>query len=252
MAIAVRASSATDAPLTASRRAAFVMGALYIATFLTSIPAVLLYHPVLNDTHYILGAGPDTRVLLGAFLEVLLIMANIGTGLALFSVLRRQHEGLAVGYVAARVMECVFIGVGILSVLSIVTLRRHAAGADPASLLVVGRALVAVHDWTFLLGPGLCGLWNGLILGYLLYRSGLMPRRLTLIGLVGGPLIFCSGIAVLFGLYTQTSPVSGLVTVPEFVWEASIGIWFVVQALKPAEGVSMPAARAANELVHVG
>ena len=249
MATAVRTTHAIDAPLAASRKAAFAMGALYIATFLTSIPAVLLYHPVLNDAHYIVGAGPDTRVLLGAFLEVLLIIANIGTGLALFSVLRRQHEGLAVGYVAARVMESVFIGVGILSVLSIVTLRQHAAGADPASLLVVGRALVAVHDWTFLLGPGLCGLWNGLMLGYLLYRSGLMPRRLTLVGIIGGPLIASSGIAVLFGLYAQTSPVSGILTVPEFVWEASIGIWFVVKGLKPSVRVSKPATRPAEELV---
>ncbi len=252
MATAVRTPGATDAPLTASRKSAFVMGALYIATFLTSIPAVLLYHPVLNDAHYILGAGPDTRVLVGAFLEVLLIIANIGTGLALYSVLRRQHEGLALGYVAARVMECVFIGVGILSVLSIVTLRRHAAGADPATLIVAGRALVAIHDWTFLLGPGLCGLWNGLILGYLLYRSGLMPRRLTLFGLIGGPLIFCSGIAVLFGLYAQTSTVSGIATAPEFLWEAAIGIWFVVKGLTPAQRLSHPATRAAKELVSVG
>ena len=228
MATAVRTPSATSAPLTASRKSAFVMGALYIATFVTSIPAALLYHPVLNDAHYIVGPGPDTRVLLGAFLEVLLIIANIGTGLALFSVLRRQHEGLALGYVAARIVESLFIGVGILSVLSIVTLRQHAAGADAAALIVAGRSLVAIHDWTFLLGPGLCGLWNGLLLGYLLYRSGLMPRRLTLIGIIGGPLIAISGIAVLFGLYTQTSPVSGIFTVPEFVWEASIGIWFVV------------------------
>jgi hypothetical protein len=252
MATAVRTSSATSVPLAVSRKSAFVMGALYIATFLTSIPAVLLYHPVLNDAHYIVGAGPDTRVLLGAFLEMLLIIANIGTGLALFSVLRRQHEGLALGYVAARIVESVFIGVGILSVLSLVSLRQHAAGADPAALIVVGRSLVAIHDWTFLLGPGMCGLWNGLMLGYLLYRSGLMPRRLTLFGLIGGPLIVISGIAVLFGLYAQTSPVSGIITVPEFIWEASIGIWFVVKALKPAVGASKPAPRAANELVSVG
>ena len=252
MATAARTSTATGAPLTASRKSAFVMGALYIATFVTSMPAALLYRPVLNDAHYIVGAGPDTRVLLGAFLEVLLIIANIGTGLALYSILRRQHEGLALGYVAARIMECVFIGAGILSVLSIVTLRQHAAGADAASLIVAGRALVAVHDWTFLLGPGMCGLWNGLILGYLLYRSGLMPRRLTLFGLLGGPLLAISGIAVLFGLYAQTSPVSGILTVPEFVWEASIGIWFIVKALKPAVGASVPVTRAANALVRVG
>ena len=252
MATAVRTPSGSDAPLTASRKSAFVMGALYIATFVTSIPAVLLYHPALNDTHYIVGAGADTQVLLGAFLEVLLIIANIGTGLALYSILRRQHEGLALGYVAARVMESVFIGVGILSVLSVVTLRQHAAGMDAASLIVTARALVAVHDWTFLFGPGLCGLWNGLILGYLLYRSGLMPRRLTYFGLIGGPVMAVSGIAVLFGLYAQTSPVSFLLTLAEMFWEASIGIYFVVKAITPAAGAAEPAPRVANELLRVG
>jgi hypothetical protein len=255
MATATRTTTTTSAPLQASRKAALVMGVLYIATFLTSIPAALLYDPVLHDAHYIVSAGADTRVLCGAFLEVLLIIANIGTALALFSVLRRQHEGLTVGYVAARIMECAFIGVGILSVLSIVTLRQHGVGADAAetaSLITVGRALVAVHDWTFLFGPGLCGLWNGLMLGYLLYRSGLMPRRLTLFGLIGGPLVFVSGIAVLFGLYSQTSPVSFFATLPEVVWEASIGIWFVVIGLKTVERVSKPAARASSELVSVG
>ena len=227
------------------------MGALYIATFVTSIPAVLLYYPVLNDAHYVVGPGADTRVLLGAFLELLLIIANIGTGLALYSILRRQHEGLALGYVAARIMESVFIGVGILSVLSIVTLRRHAAGADPAALIVAGRSLVAIHDWTFLLGPGMCGLWNGLMLGYLLYRSGLMPRRLTLFGLIGGPLVAISGIAVLFGLYSQTSPVSGIFTVPEFIWKPDLDL--VRRQSHQASGRRFQAGTAScEELVSVG
>src|SRR5579872_6368084 len=129
----IRTTTTTSAPLHASRKAALVMGVLYLLTFVTSIPALLLYDPVLHDAHYIVSGGADTRVLFGAFLEVILIIANIGTALALFSVLRRQHEGLALGYVAARIMECVFIGVGILSVLSIVTLRQHAAGADARS-----------------------------------------------------------------------------------------------------------------------
>jgi hypothetical protein len=139
---------------------------------------------VLNDAAYIVGDGADTRVRLGAFCEVILIIANIGTALALFPILRRQNEGLALGYVAARVVECAVIAVGIVSLLAVVTLRQDLAG-DVAGLDTVGRSLVAIHDWTFLLGPGFCvGVGNGLLLGYLMYRSGLVPRRMALLGLI--------------------------------------------------------------------
>jgi hypothetical protein len=155
------------------RRLALLAGVLFVITFITAIPAMLLYDPVLNDPGYILGAGADTRVFLGASLELLLIIANVGTALALFPVLKRQNEGLALGYVAARVVECTFIAVGILSVLSIVTLRQDAAGADADSLLAIGQSLVAIHDWSFLFGPGfVVGVGNGLMLGYLMYRVG--------------------------------------------------------------------------------
>jgi hypothetical protein len=135
-----------------------VTGALFIITFVTSIPAAfLLYPPVLNDANYIVGAGADAGVALGALLEVLLIIANIGTAVALFPILKRQNEGLALGYVTARVVECTFIAIGIISLLAVVTLRQDfagAAGGDAGSFLTVGKSLVAIHDWTFLLGPG--------------------------------------------------------------------------------------------------
>ena len=128
-------------------------------------------------------------------MELLLIIANIGTALALFPILKRQNEALALGYVAARVIECTFIAIGIVSVLAVVTLRQDTAGADGASLVSIGQSLVAIHDWTFLLGPGfVVGIGNGLILGYLMYRSGLVPRRMAMLGLVGGPLVCASGI----------------------------------------------------------
>ena len=158
-----------------------MVGLLFIITFVVSIPAALvLYTPVLDHTDYILGAGADNRVALGAFLEMILIVANIGTAVVLFPILRRQNEALSLGYVTARVMESVFIAVGLLSLLAIVTLRQDlagTAGADAAPLDTVGRSLVAVHDWTFLLGPGwVVGIGNGLLLGYLMYRSGLVPQ----------------------------------------------------------------------------
>jgi hypothetical protein len=135
---------------------------LFLITFITSIPAYFFYVPVLDDPRYIVGAGADSRVSFGAFLELLLIIANIGTAVVLFPILRRQNEILALGYVTARIVECVIIAVGILSLLSVVTLRQEAAGADAASFVTVGKSLVALHDWTFLLGPGfVVGLGNG-------------------------------------------------------------------------------------------
>jgi hypothetical protein len=225
-----RTSHQTEAP---SRRLAFIAGALFVITFITSIPAFFLYDPVLNDPGYVVSAGADTRVLAGAFLELLLIVANIGTALALFGVLKRQSESLALGYVAARIMECTFIAVGILSVLAVVTLRQDAAGAGADTLLPIGQTLVAIHDWTFLLGPGfVVGIGNGLLLGYLMYRSGLVPRRMAALGLVGGPLICASGIAVLFGVIEPGSSWQAIATVPEFAWEASLGIYLMVKGFK--------------------
>jgi hypothetical protein len=154
-------------------------------------------------------------VRLGAFCEVILIIANIGTALALFPILRRQNEGLALGYVASRVVESTMIAVGLISLLSVVTLRQDLA-VNAAGLDTVGRSLVAIHDWTFLLGPGFCvGVGNGLLLGYLMYRSGLVPRRMALLGLIGGPLIFASSTAVLFGAYEQTDAAHFVLSLPE-------------------------------------
>jgi hypothetical protein len=152
---------------------------LFLITYITSIPPFLFFYAaVVDDPRYILGGGADTSVQWGAFLELLLIVANIGTAVVLFPILRRVSEILARGYVTARVVECTFIDVGILSLLTVVTLRQEAAaGADAASLVTAGESLVALHDWTFLLGPGfVVGLGNGLILGYLMYSSRLVPR----------------------------------------------------------------------------
>ena len=145
--------------------------------------------------------APTTAWPLGAFLELLLIIANIGTAVVLYPILKRQNEILALDYVTARVVECVFIAVGILSLLTVVTLRQEDAGADAASLVAVGESLVALHDWTFLLGPGFfVGVGNGLMLGYLMYRSALVPRGMAMLGLIGGPLIIASRVAILFGV----------------------------------------------------
>src|SRR5215217_3310705 len=214
-----------------------VTGILFLITFATSIPPfVYHYVPVVDDPRYIVGGGgADNSVSLGAFLELLLIIANIGTAVVLWPVLKRVNEILALGYVTARVVECAFIAVGILSLLSVVTLRQEAAGADSASLVAVGKSLVALHGWTFLLGPGfMVGVGNGLILGYLMYTSALVPRGMAVLGLIGGPLIIASGVGVLFGVIEAGGVVQGLVTIPEFLWELSLGIWPIVRGFNPS------------------
>ncbi len=228
-----------------TRRTALITGVLFVVTFVASIPALLLYGPVLNEPDYIVGVGPDTRVYWGAFLEIITAIANIGTAVTLFPILKHQNEGVAIGYVASRVVESTLIAVGIISLLVIVTLRQDFATAsgDSASLLLTGKSLVAVHDWTFLLGPGLlAGLGNGLLLGYLMFKSGLVPRAMAVLGLVGGPLVFASGIAVLFGLHEQLSLSSFIATVPEIAWEASLGIYLIVKGFRPSPLTSRMAA----------
>jgi len=227
--------------MNSTRRTSFVTGVLFIITFVTSIPAALvLYTPVLDDANFIVGASADGGVALGAFLEILLIIANVGTAVALFPILKRQNEALALGYVTARLVECTFIAIGIVSLLAVVTLRQDfagAAGGDPGSFVTAGKSLVAVHDWTFLLGPGfIVGVGNGLILGWLMYRSGLVPRGMALLGLIAGPVLCAGGIAVLFGVIEPDSALKALAAAPEFVWELSLGIYLMVKGFK-ASGV---------------
>jgi hypothetical protein len=192
----------------------------------------LLPAPVRRRLHR--HGAADSRLLWGAFFEVVLVLANIGTAVALFPLLKRQHEGLALGFVAARVIESVFICVGILSVLTIVTMRQELP-ADSAGLATVGHALVTLQEWTFNLGPGLTvGVGNGLLLGYLMYRSGLVPRPLAVLGLVGGAGICLSGVAVVFGLTEAGSPAQLAAAVPEFFWELGLGIYLIVWGFKPS------------------
>ena len=169
---------------------------------------------------------------------MILAIAGIGTAVTLFPILKRQNEGFALGHVATRVVECTIIVVGIISVLSVVTLRQDlagATGANAASLETVGTSLVAVKDWTFLFGPGFCaGIGNGILLGYLMYSSRLVPRYLAVLGLVGGPLAVASATTTLFGLCEQVSVWASIAIIPEFLWELSLGIWLIVKGFNPS------------------
>src|SRR6187455_2098907 len=221
-------------PTPEHQRRARIFGWLFAATFVTSIAGLILYGPVLNHADYITGAGADTRVTLGALCEILLAIANIGTAVVLFPIARRQSESLALGFVASRIVESTVIVVGLISLMSVVTLRGDLAGtgADAGSLTIAGQSLVAFHDMTFLIGPGFCVGVNGLLLGYLFLRSGLVPRWIAMFGVVGGPLIFMSAIAVLFGVYEQDGA-HFLFAIPEIVFEASVTIFTIAKGFRP-------------------
>ena len=218
-----------------ARKTALIFGVLFLATFVFSIAGVLLYNPVLHPAKFMAGAGGDTRVRLGAVCEVLLIIANIGTALVVYPIFRRRFEVLSLGYVTARLMECTFIAIGIVSYLAVVSLHHKTGGVAAGSLVNDARALVAVRNWTFVLGPGfVVGVGNGLILGYMMYRSGLMPRGLAILGLIAGPLICITGLGVVLDVIPRGGTVQAIATAPEFVWELSLGIYPLVKGFRPS------------------
>ncbi|MDR7083719.1 hypothetical protein J2X01_003014 [Arthrobacter ginsengisoli] len=232
-----RTAATKRVPMNSLRKTALIAGAFYLITIFVSIPALVLKGPVLSNPGYILGPGPDTAVIWAGLLDVIAALACIGTAVVLFPVVKRQNEAAALGFAAARVLEAAIIVVGVVSLLSIVTLRQDlagAGGAEAASLATTGRSLVAFHNWTFLLGPGIIPALNALLLGYLMYRSGLVPRVIPLVGLIGAPLLLASAAATLFGINDQISVWSAIAGIPMLIWEFSLGSWLVVKGFKPS------------------
>ncbi|MFF2788890.1 DUF4386 domain-containing protein [Streptomyces sp. NPDC058049] len=222
-----------------TRRTAIFAGVLFLVTEVAAIGGLALYRPVLHDTGYVLGPGADSQVFLGALCEFVLALAVAGTGAALYPVLRRRNEGAAIGYVCGRLLEAAVIVVGIISVLSVVTLRRQAegaAGADGASLVTAGQALVAFHDWTFLFGPNFVLGANTLVLAGLMYTSRLVPRWIAVLGLVGGTMICASATAVLFGIYEQVSVAGSLAALPVFAWEVTLAVRLLAKGFDAGAG----------------
>jgi len=228
--------------MTDDQKHARIFGVLFIITFITSIAALALFQSVLDDpAGYIAGGGKDNEIYLGAFLEFLLVIANVGTAVVLYPIVRRQNEALAIGYVAARIIESVFIAAGIIFVLGAVSLRQDSP--DAADLAV---SLAQLKDWTFLLGPGMVvPFGNGLILGYLMYKSGLVPRRMAWLGMIGGPLLLFGNLGVLFDWWDQTGLVS-LLVIPEFIGEAFLGIYCAIWGFRRDSPILSPAARPAG------
>jgi len=218
-----------------TRKIASLTGWLMVVTFVTSIPAsFILYAPARNHPEYITGAGadPTASVALGAVLELILIVANVGTAVVPYVVFRRYSQGLALGYVAARLVEAMFIGIGIISMLTFLFMRQGGTASNNAAL---GEVFVAIYDRAFLVGPGVfAGVANGMILGFLMYRSGLVPRGMAMLGLIGGPLLVASSIAVMFDVIERGGTVQAIATLPEAIWELSFGIYLIVKGFKPS------------------
>ena len=225
---------AKRAPMDSLRKTALVAGIFYLITFI-SIPTLALYGPIKNHQDWILGAGGHTAVLVGGFLEVIVALAGIGTAVTLYPVVKRQNEGTALGFVAARVLEGSMIFAGVVSLLSLVTLRQHlgaATGADTAALVTTAASHAAVYNWTFLLGQSLMPGINALLLGSLMYRSRLVPRIIPVIGLIGAPLLIIAVFATLLGGSMPPPSWTGLAAVPVAAWEFSLGVWLVVKGFK--------------------
>jgi hypothetical protein len=228
--------AAKKAPMTSTRKTALVAGVFYLITFI-SIPTLALYGPVKNHRDWILSSGGQTGVLVGGFLEVIVALASIGTAVTLYPVVKRQHEGFALGFVTARLLEAGMIFTGVISLLSLVTLRQDlggAAGADAAALVTTGASHVAVYNWTFLLGQTLMPGINALLLGSLMYRSRLVPRVIPVIGLIGAPILIAAVTVKLFGSPGSIAGGAGLAAIPVAAWEFSLGMWLVVKGFRPS------------------
>ncbi|WP_448617738.1 DUF4386 domain-containing protein [Geodermatophilus sp. URMC 65] len=232
---------ATD-PLRRTSRAA---GIFYLLTFV-SVPTLMVFQPVRDGAEFVLGTGSTTGVLWGSFSEVVVALAGIGTAVVLFPVTRRVSETAALGFVTARVVEGSLIIVGVVSMLTITTLRDVATtpDADQASLVTAGHALVATYDWTFLLSQSLMPVFNALCLGYVMYRSGLVPRILPTLGLIGAPLLLASDIAIFFGVIDRVSPFAAVACIPIAVWEFSLGVYLTVKGFRPSAVAALPPAQA--------
>src|SRR5215213_1469850 len=233
-----RQSAATTRgdPMTALRKTALIAGIFYLITFI-SIPTLFLYGNLKTDRNFITSSGSSTGVLWGAFLEVIVALAGIGTAVTLFPVIKRQNEGMALGFAAIRTLEAAMIFTGVLSLLTLVHLREGlgtAAGADHASLVTTGASLVSTYNGTLLLGQTLMPCMSAILLGTLMYRSGLVPRAIPLMGLIGAPLLIASTIAAFFGVIAQISAWSGIATVPVALWELSLGLWLTFKGFKPS------------------
>jgi hypothetical protein len=215
-----------------TRKLTMAAGVLYLVTFAASIPTLGLKAPLVDHADWILGHGSDKGVILACLMDFVCAVAGIGTAVALYSVVRRFSPTSAIGFITSRTLEAAILVVGAISLLSIVTLRGNAVGADPATLMTTSRSLIAQHHWAFLFGPGLMPAINAMFLATVMYRFRLVPRAIPLIGLVGAPLLVISSLTTMFGGFAQNSSAALLFALPIAAWEFSLGVYLTVKGVK--------------------
>ena len=219
--------------MSSARKSAMIAGVLFILADVTAILGLILYGPILDGPNYLVsGAANSNQVILGAVMELILACSIVGISITLFPYLRKFNEGMALGYVCFRLFEAVIIAVGIVSVLSLLTLS-HAfvkAGASASSYYqTLGSILIATHNWTFLLGPNFMLGINTMMCGYLLYRSKLAPRFIAVMGLVGATLILIAALLEMFGIILQLTTWAAVLALPVFAYELTLAIWLIVK-----------------------
>jgi hypothetical protein len=225
--------------MTSFRKTALVGGILYLVTFVGSIASAILVGPALNDPAYVLGAGVDQQIGLGAIFELVNVFGLIGCGIAFFSVVRKVHEGLAIGYLATRLFEGAIITISVVGLLSIITLRQQvAAGADGETLAPVAAALVAIRNWAIVIGSNMAP-FNALMLGTALYRARLVPRWMPALGIVGAPILISFVIGMILGL-AQVGTIFHVVAVlPFFIWELVLGLWLTFKGFNESSPIAI-------------
>lgn len=226
-----------------------LMGVMFLMTF-AAIFTLGLYSPLLDNSKYVLSAGNDVRISWGAFVEIVVVFANIATAVLVYPVAKKRNPSAAMGYVASRIVESTIIAIGIASLLAVVAMRQDTVSAtqETAGVLMASKSLVSLHDATFLLGPAFCAaIGNGILLGYMLYRTELVPRRFAMLGLIGGPLALIAALGTLFNVWDQQSGWSFLFTAVEIVWELSLGIYLTAKGFKASAAVASPKGGASSE-----
>lgn len=233
--------------MTTTRKIGKIAAVLYFITWITSIVGLAFYGPILKHSDYLSGSVSNSHLLTGAFLEIILAIANIGTAIAIYPIVRRAGESLAIGYVALRTLEAAVIAVGVLPILALVTLRQDVT--DLAGSNALGRALVSLHNSSFLVGPNFICAADTLVLAFLLYKSGLVARFIPILGLIGGSLLAMQATLILFGVLSQAAPSTALLSIPVFAWEISLGTYMFRKGFNTSALAKLDAAEVSRELV---
>jgi hypothetical protein len=214
--------------LNSNRKNEKITGLLFIAATTTAIIGLKFYDPVLQNSDFLTEAFLHSKqISLGAFFELMLAIANIGTGIMLYPYLKKYSESLGLGYTLFRLLEVVFILIGLLSMLSIIHLSNanmlQLPGHDTGALQTTANMLRIIYGWCFILGPHFMLGVNTLIYSYIFFQTKLVPKKLAIFGMTGAVLIFIAALQEIFGFIPHFST-------QIFAWALPIAVYEMVLA----------------------